>query len=85
MVMVSNDDVCNHSPAWKKASADVKNLVQCMLKIDPTERVSASECLLHPWITGRAHTQEHLQPMPEVQEAMRARIERKKRKADAKK
>lgn len=51
-----------------------------MLKIDPVERMSASECLLHPWITGRAHTQEHLQPMPEVQEAFRARLERKKRK-----
>ncbi len=56
-----------------------------MLKIDPVERLSASECLLHPWITGRGHTQEHLQPMPDVQEAMRARIERKRRKAEAKK
>lgn len=53
-----------------------------MLQIDPTQRLSASECLLHPWITGRGHTAEHSQLLTEAQEAIRARIERKRRKAE---
>ena len=52
-----------------------------MLQTDPTARLSASECLLHPWITGRAHTNEHLVPLADVQVAMRARLERKAKKA----
>jgi serine/threonine protein kinase len=51
-----------------------------MLQIDPTDRVSASECLIHPWITGRSHKESHLEPLPEVQEAVRARLERRRRK-----
>jgi hypothetical protein len=53
-----------------------------MLKIDPTERVSASECLINPWVTGRCHNENHLRPLPEVQEAIRARLERRRKKAE---
>ena len=71
-------------PGWKKVSADARNLVMSMLRLDPVERLSASECLLHPWITGKCHSQEHMQPMPDVQESMRIRLEKKRRKAEAK-
>lgn len=37
-----------HKPVWKKISNDAKDLVAGMLRIDPTQRLSASECLLHP-------------------------------------
>lgn len=53
-----------------------------MLRIDPTQRLSASECLLHPWITGRSHGAEQLTPLPEVQEIVRIRLEKKRRKTN---
>lgn len=67
-------------PVWKKLSPEVKELIQSMLQIDPTDRVSSSECLIHPWITGRSHKESHLEPLPEVQEAVRARLERRRKK-----
>jgi len=37
-------------PGWSKVSNGAKELVKMLLTIDPTERLSASEALLHPWI-----------------------------------
>ena len=50
-----------------------------MLQIDPKKRLSASECLLHPWITGACHNDMHLTPLPEVQEHFVARMQRQKK------
>lgn len=72
-------------PIWKKLSDEVKGLIHDMLQIEPMERASASECLIHPWITGRCHNENHLRPLPEVQEAIRARLERRRKKAEARK
>lgn len=52
-----------------------------MICVDPTKRLSASECLLHPWITGKVHDSQHRVPLPEVQKHMMERIERRRRKA----
>jgi serine/threonine protein kinase len=54
-------------PIWKKISSEAKDLVSNMLEVDPYKRWSASECLKHPWITGEAHTDVHLQHMGESQ------------------
>lgn len=62
----------------KKISDDAKSLLKGMLKVDPTQRLSASECLVHPWITGHAHTEEHTASMPHVQQAMGDRIAKRK-------
>eukprot|EP01034_Spumella_vulgaris_P027597 gene27597-34341_t len=35
---------------WKKISPEAKDLLSKMLCLDPVERFSASECLLHPWV-----------------------------------
>ena len=35
---------------WKNVSNGAKELVRMLLTIDPNERLSASEALLHPWI-----------------------------------
>ncbi len=72
---------CIFRPSWKKISPEAKDLLSCMLRTDPTHRLSASECLLHPWITGRAHTNEHLVHLVDVQVAMKARLDRKAKKA----
>jgi serine/threonine protein kinase len=37
---------------WNKISLDAKDLISKLLTIDPNQRVSASEALLHPWVTG---------------------------------
>lgn len=35
---------------WKNVSNGAKELVRMLLMVDPNERLSASEALLHPWI-----------------------------------
>ena len=41
-----------HRPGWKALSSDAKDMVTQMLHPDPRKRLSASEALLHPWITS---------------------------------
>jgi len=40
------------SSMWNKISLDAKDLISKLLTIDPNQRFSASEALLHPWVTG---------------------------------
>jgi serine/threonine protein kinase len=47
-------------------------------QVDPKNRLSASECLKHPWITGMAHTDKHLAHLSDVQVAMKSRMEKRK-------
>ncbi|RYG69166.1 hypothetical protein EON64_03405 [archaeon] len=70
----------HNKPVLKKVSNEAKELVSSMLRVDPLTRLSASECLLHPWLSGRCHTAEMLTPLPEVQEMVRGRLERKRKK-----
>lgn len=35
---------------WNKFSDDTKNILSCMLKKDPSKRITARECLKHPFI-----------------------------------
>jgi len=39
-------------PYWTKISASAKELVSLLLKVDPKERITAEDTLLHPWIVG---------------------------------
>ncbi|KAL8594155.1 hypothetical protein ACOMHN_018095 [Nucella lapillus] len=38
---------------WSSISEECKNCILGMLKLDPAHRLSASEVLNHPWITGQ--------------------------------
>lgn len=38
--------------AWQRISDEAKNAIQGLLKVDPAHRLTASELLDHPWITG---------------------------------
>jgi calcium-dependent protein kinase len=38
---------------WENVSNDAKDLINCMLKYNPEERLSASDCLQHKWLTGQ--------------------------------
>lgn len=70
-------------PVWKKISKEAKDLLVKMLKVDPVQRFSASECLLHPWVTGQCHRSEHLVHLEDAQRNMRARLERRAKRAAA--
>ncbi|XP_022112093.1 serine/threonine-protein kinase 33-like [Acanthaster planci] len=37
---------------WRKVSDEAKNAIQGLLTVDPAHRLTASELLHHPWITG---------------------------------
>jgi len=39
---------------WKTVSIEGHDLIEKMLQRDPTKRITASDALLHPWITRRA-------------------------------
>jgi len=78
---IAKGDYDVSKPVWKKISAEAKELMSKMLKADPTQRYSASECLLHPWITGSCHRAEHLVHLEDAQRAMKVRLERRAKRA----
>ncbi|XP_076327093.1 calcium/calmodulin-dependent protein kinase type II delta chain-like isoform X3 [Tachypleus tridentatus] len=41
------------SPEWDTVTPEAKNLINCMLTVNPAKRVTASEALKHPWICQR--------------------------------
>lgn len=73
--------------AFSHVSTEAKELLTQMLKVDPTKRLSASEALLHPWITGKCHTDLRSKELNESQRVLKHRIElkekREKRRASA--
>lgn len=77
---IAKGEIDLSKPVFKKISEDAKMLLKGMLKVDPTQRLSASECLLHPWITGQCHSQKHEIQLDEVVQNMRVRLERKLKK-----
>ncbi len=67
-------------PVWKKISKDAQDLLKGLLQVDPQLRLSASEAIKHPWITGQAHTNEHLTHLEDAQFAMKTRVEKRAKK-----
>ena len=47
------------SPPWDEISDQAKDLMRKLLIIDPTQRLSCSEALKHPWITGEGLDESH--------------------------
>lgn len=43
------------SPEWDTVTPDAKNLINQMLTVNPTKRITASEALKHPWICVREY------------------------------
>jgi len=39
---------------WKNISEDAKDLVQCLIKMDPDERYTAPQALQHTWVKDKA-------------------------------
>ncbi|GAA6233658.1 serine/threonine-protein kinase 33 [Lates japonicus] len=49
---ITNQEVTFTQPIWATVSDAAKNLLTCLLKVDPAYRMSASQILENPWITG---------------------------------
>ena len=47
------------SPPWDEVSDGAKDLVRKLLTVDPTQRLSCSEALKHPWVTGEGLDETH--------------------------
>jgi serine/threonine protein kinase len=56
------------------------DLIKKILCVDVVERLSAAECLHHPWITDTANNDAHMRPLDTMQHTMRARAEKRKPK-----
>merc|ERR1712216_557275 len=44
------------SPWWDNVSKEAKHLVQRLLTVDPTERITAAQVIELPWVSGNAPT-----------------------------
>jgi len=53
------------SPYWDTVSESAKNLIDHLLVVDPTSRMTAEEALAHPWISGTAASTDALESFPE--------------------
>ncbi|XP_011672831.1 serine/threonine-protein kinase 33 isoform X2 [Strongylocentrotus purpuratus] len=49
---IRKGDLDFSTDAWQRISDEAKNAIQGLLKVDPAHRLTASELLDHPWITG---------------------------------
>jgi len=50
-------------PYWNQISNAAKGLIQGMLQLDADDRYSASEVLIHPWITSEAHVDQDFEQL----------------------
>ncbi|XP_073511250.1 calcium/calmodulin-dependent protein kinase type IV-like isoform X2 [Phyllobates terribilis] len=48
------------SPWWDEISLNAKDLVQKLIVQDPKKRLTVSQALQHPWVTGRAAKFSHM-------------------------
>ncbi|XP_044059222.1 serine/threonine-protein kinase 33 isoform X2 [Siniperca chuatsi] len=49
---IMNKEISFTQPIWATVSDTAKNLLTCLLKVDPAYRMSANQLLENPWITG---------------------------------
>ena len=57
--MIRSGFVDVHSPPWDEISTEAKELVKGLLELDPVKRLSCTEALKHPWITGEGIDHRH--------------------------
>eukprot|EP00352_Strombidinopsis_acuminata_P003276 CAMPEP_0176381638 /NCGR_PEP_ID=MMETSP0126-20121128/32040_1 /TAXON_ID=141414 ORGANISM="Strombidinopsis acuminatum, Strain SPMC142" /NCGR_SAMPLE_ID=MMETSP0126 /ASSEMBLY_ACC=CAM_ASM_000229 /LENGTH=226 /DNA_ID=CAMNT_0017745579 /DNA_START=264 /DNA_END=944 /DNA_ORIENTATION=- len=56
------------SPYWDDVSESAKELVKSLLQVDPKQRLTADQVLMHPWILGSGNNNLH---MADVQEKLK--------------
>lgn len=50
-------------PYWSKISQHAKELIKCMLNVDPDKRYTAEQVFTHPWTMGTTNNFEPIDPM----------------------
>lgn len=50
-------------PYWTKISQHAKNLINCMLIVDPEKRFTAEQVFKHPWTMGTSNNFDGIDPM----------------------
>ncbi|XP_075073858.1 calcium and calcium/calmodulin-dependent serine/threonine-protein kinase-like isoform X2 [Nicotiana tabacum] len=58
--MILNGQFSFDEKTWKNISSSAKQLISCLLKVDPNMRPTAQEILEHPWVTGDLAKQEQM-------------------------
>ena len=59
-----------HEPPWRTVSESARDLIRRLLRAEASERYTANEALVHPWVQGK-DDMEASQPMPTVFEMIR--------------
>lgn len=67
---------------WGHVSAEAKDLLKHMLKVNPVDRLSATEALQHPWITRKGHTEEHQKHLHGTQQNLEVNYRKKNEKGE---
>ncbi|RXN28469.1 calcium calmodulin-dependent kinase type II subunit alpha isoform X1 [Labeo rohita] len=73
------------SPEWDTVTPEAKDLINKMLTINPSKRITAAEALKHPWISHRSTVAScmHRQETVECLKKFNARRKLKKRKSSS--
>ncbi len=50
------------SPEWDTVTPEAKDLINKMLTINPSKRITAAEVLKHPWISVSSQLKRHFCP-----------------------
>ncbi len=66
------------SPEWDTVTPEAKDLINKMLTINPSKRITAAEALKHPWICVCAPTHTHTHRDAEKQTKTDIQIEMQK-------
>lgn len=70
----------------KDCSTESRDLLKAMLNPDPVQRLSASECLNHPWVTRvSASESEENRPLTNAHEAIKHKLEVRRAKEEERK
>ncbi|XP_053093849.1 serine/threonine-protein kinase 33 isoform X1 [Pangasianodon hypophthalmus] len=54
--MIKKGELDFSAPVWDTVSDAAKTVLSCLLKVDPAHRITASELLHNPWVTGDTST-----------------------------
>jgi len=74
-----------YAPVWKEISVVAKDLVKCLLTVDPSKRYCTAKTMVHPWLTGKGMKEllEQRKRDEETQKTTRGRAETKVRRRNA--
>ncbi|CAM8963906.1 unnamed protein product [Rhodiola kirilowii] len=60
--MIINGEYSFHEKTWKRISSAAKQVISGLLAVDSQKRMTATELLQHPWVTGDLAKQEQMDP-----------------------